>query len=83
MEPKLEYKKTIRDFGDLGGSTLYRQIIIPYVSACLKNGLISQADEGIHFAEARMTIDPTTQLGLDFIDLKNKVAEQKAAASPR
>ena len=77
------YERTIRDFGQEGGLTLYMRIVRPYVRACLAHEKVDQADNAIRFTEDRMTIDPTSQVGKDFADLKNEVASKKnAAASP-
>lgn len=78
---RLEYEKSIRDFGDAGGGTLYYGLIEPYVEACLKGGHTDQARRGIRFTEDRMPMDPTSILANDFRDLKDKVNDAAKAAS--
>ncbi len=72
---RLEYEKTIRDFGDQGGGTLFYNVISPYVAACLKNNQLKLADRALHFAEERMQIDSGSILGEDFGKLKGKVSD--------
>jgi hypothetical protein len=79
---RAEYEKTIREFSDKGGGTLYYGIVVPYVQACLKSGQVDQAERGLKLAEDRMSFDSASLLGKDFKDLKDKVAAQMKAAEP-
>jgi hypothetical protein len=74
------YEKTIRDFGEQGGLTLYSKIVYPYVKTCLQNDKVDLADRAIAFTEDRMTIDLQSQVGQSFTELKNEVAARKLAA---
>jgi hypothetical protein len=77
---RLVYERTIRDFGQEGGLTLYSKIVYPYITACLQNDKVDLADRAVLFTEDRMTIDLQSQLGQDFTELKNEVAARKLAA---
>jgi hypothetical protein len=80
---KLAFEQAIRDFADQGAGSLYKAIISFYVKSCLKAGRTDQADDGIRFVEERVTMDPKSQVGLDFADLKASVAAaKKAGAAP-
>jgi hypothetical protein len=76
---RLVYERTIRDFGQEGGLTLYTKVVNPYITACLQNGKIDLADRAIGFTQDRMAIDLQSQVGQDFIDLKNEVNSRKSA----
>ena len=76
---RLVYERTIRDFGQEGGLTLYGKIVYPYITACLQNDKIDLASRAIGFTEDRMTIDLQSQVGQDFTELKNKVTARKLA----
>jgi len=77
---RLVYERTIRDFGQEGGLTLYSKIVYPYVTACLQNDKVDLADRAIAFTEDRMTIDLQSQVGQNFTELKNEVTARKLAA---
>jgi hypothetical protein len=77
---RLVYERTIRDFGQEGGLTLYGKIVYPYITMCLKNDKVDLADHAITFTEDRMAIDTTSQVGQEFTELKNEVAARKLAA---
>jgi hypothetical protein len=79
---RLEYERTIRDFGDQGGGTLFYGVISPYVEACLKNNQVKLADDALTFAEDRMTFDSGSILGEEFDHLKTRVDDLKHAAPP-
>jgi hypothetical protein len=79
---RLVYERTIRDFGQEGGLTLYSKIVYPYITACLQNDKVNQADRAITFTEDRMTIDLQSQVGQDFTELKNEVTARKLASPP-
>jgi hypothetical protein len=78
-DARLIYERTIRDFGQEGGLTLYTKIVRPYVMICLQNDKVDLADSAITFTEDRMTIDMSSQLGQKFTELKNEVAARKLA----
>ena len=74
---RLEYEKTIRDFADQGGGTLFYYVIMPYVETCLKNGHVDQADNGLRFVKDRMSVNSDSILAEEFAKLKSEVDEQK------
>ncbi len=74
---RLDYEKSIRDFGDQGGGTLFYDLVSPYIEACLKEGKIDQADRGIKFTEERMQIDGGSIVSSAFDTLKGKVGDLK------
>jgi hypothetical protein len=74
-----DYEQTIRDFAQQGGLTLYVKAVYPYIMTCLKNNKIEMADHAIGYTEDRMTIDMNSQMGQEFIELKNKVTAAKLA----
>jgi hypothetical protein len=73
------YERTIRDFGEQGGLTLYSRVVYPYIMTCLQNGKTDQADSAVLFAQDRMTMDADSQVGQDFSKLKDEVAARKSA----
>jgi hypothetical protein len=77
---RADYEQAIKDFGDDGGLTLYMKVVLPFVLICLKNNQVDLADREMGFAEDRMTIDMTSQVGKNFTALKNEVAAHKTAA---
>jgi hypothetical protein len=77
---RLDYEKSIRDFGDQGGGTLFYDLVAPYIEACLKAGRVDQADRGISFTESRMQIDSGSIISGEFDSLKGKVSDMKRAA---
>ncbi len=79
-DARLEYERTIRDFGEQGGGTLFYGVIAPYIQACLKGGHVDQAARAIDFTNERMSIDPTSILGQAFDELKHQVDAQKKTA---
>jgi hypothetical protein len=72
------YERTIRDFGQDGGLTLYMKVVRPYIETCLQQNKADQAANAIQFTEDRMTIDGTSQVGKDFADLKSQVTAKKS-----
>jgi hypothetical protein len=74
------YERTIRDFGQEGGLTLYSRIVSPYITACLQSDKLDLADRAISFTEDRMAIDLQSQVGRKFTELKNEVTARKLAA---
>lgn len=76
-DARVIYERTIRDFGQEGGLTLYAKIIYPYIEICLHSRQLDQASHAITFTEDRMRIDPESQLGKDFAELKSEVAAKK------
>ena len=77
---RLVYERTIRDFGQEGGLTLYIKIVYPYIKTCLQNDKLDLADRAIAFTQDRMSIDLHSQVGQNFSNLKNEVAARKLAA---
>lgn len=78
---RLEYERTIRDFADQGGGTLFYNVIVPYVETCLKSGHGDQADNGIRFAQDRMAVGPDSILAEQFGKLQEEVNEQKKSSA--
>ena len=76
-DARMVFERTIRDFGQEGGLTLYSRIVRPYVETCLEHDKVDLADRAIEFTQDRMSIDSTSQLGKDFGDLKNEVTARK------
>ena len=76
---RMEYERTIRDFGEEGGLTLYSKIVYPFIKTCLHYDKLDLADRAVGFTEDRMTIDAGSQVGQDFTELKKEVAERKSA----
>jgi hypothetical protein len=74
---RLEFEKSIRDFGQDGGLTLYMKIVEPYIRTCLQNNQLDLADQAVGFTEDRMTMDPQSQVGQEFSELKGEVAAKK------
>ena len=72
------FERTVRDFGDQGGLTLYDKIVRPYIKTCLQNDKLDLADRAIDTVQNYMTIDPQSQVGGYFTDLKNEVNSRKA-----
>ena len=54
---RLDFEKSIRDFGEQGGGTLFYSLISPYVSACIKSGQLDLADRALKFTEDRMPLE--------------------------
>jgi len=77
---RLEYEKSIRDFGEQGGGTLFYDLVSPYIEACLKANRVDQADRGIKFTEERMQIEAGSIISSNFDELKGKVGDLKRAA---
>jgi hypothetical protein len=71
------YERTVRDFGEQGGLTLYSKIVYPYIKECLAHDKIDLADRAVSFAQDRMTIDLQSQVGKSFTDLKSEVDGRK------
>jgi hypothetical protein len=78
---RTEFERAIRDFADQGGSTFFRFVVWPYVQTCLSDGRLDQADAGLHFAEERIHVNPTSQLGENFGKLDTKLADEKKAVA--
>jgi len=74
---RLMYERTVRDFGEQGGLTLYSKIVYPYIKECLAHDKIDLADRAVSFAQDRMTIDLQSQVGKSFTDLKSEVDGRK------
>jgi len=77
---RLAYERTIRDFGQQGGLTLYSRIVYPYITICLQNNKLDLADRAVTFTEDRMSIDAQSQVAQNFTKLKNEIAARKLAA---
>jgi hypothetical protein len=78
---RLEYEKSIRDFGEQGGGTLFYDLVSPYIEAVVKAGRIDEANREIKFTEERMNIEGGSIISGEFDELKGKVGDMKRAAS--
>ena len=78
---RMEFEKSIRDFGEQGGGTLFYDLISPYINACIQAGRIDQADRGMKFAEDRMQIDSGSIISSEFDTLKGKVGDLKRSSA--
>jgi hypothetical protein len=76
---KLEFEKAVRDFKDQGGGTFFYQVVRPYVMLCLQYGRADQADDGLHFTEERMPMDPGSIIAVEFAKLKDNLKMAKDA----
>lgn len=79
-QARTAYERAIRDFGQQGGLTLFHRIVEPYVEFCLEHNKADMADKAMAFAEDRMSIDMTSQVGQYFKLLKGQVFDAKQAA---
>jgi hypothetical protein len=71
------FERTVKDFGDTGGLTLYMKIVAPYVQACLRGNKLDAADHAVKFVGDYMSLDAQSQVGRQFETLKNEVASRK------
>jgi hypothetical protein len=76
---KLAYETAVRDFKDQGGGTFFQDVIQPYVMTCVEYGQLDQAEDGLHFTEERMPMDPQGLLGQEFASLKEGLKEMRDA----
>ena len=76
------FERAVRDFGNQGGLTLYSKIVYPYIETCLHAGKLDLANSAVDTVQNYMTMDPTSQVGQDFAQLKNEItsAAQKAGS---
>lgn len=71
------FERSVRDFGQQGGLTLYSKIVYPYITACLEGGKLDLADRAVGTVQDYMTIDLQSQVGDDFTRLKNEITARK------
>jgi hypothetical protein len=71
------YDRAVRDFGEQGGLTLFARIIYPLTKACLASNHVELADHVLSFAQDRVTMDPSSQVGQEFMKLKGEVEAAK------
>jgi hypothetical protein len=77
---RMEFERSVRDFGDKGGGTFFFNLMEPYVYDCWTKGQAVQAGEAIRFADDRTPLDkpawngPTT-ISSGFDTLKSDQAE--------
>lgn len=76
---KVAFETSVRDFKDQGGGTFFNDVIEPYVMLCFQYGRPDQADDGLHFTEERMPMEPDSLIKMEFDKLKNKVKWAKDA----
>jgi hypothetical protein len=76
---RMEYERSVRDFGDTGGGTFFFRLVEPYWYECLENGQVEQAGNALHFTDDRTKFDqpawdgPTT-ISEAFDKMKKKQA---------
>jgi hypothetical protein len=76
---RMEYERSVRDFGDNGGGTFFFRLVEPYWRDCLTHGQVEQAGNGIRFTDDRTKLDqpgwngPTT-ISEAFDKMKKKQA---------
>jgi hypothetical protein len=71
---KLEFEKAVRDFKDQGGGTFFNEVVRPYAAACAQYGQFKQADDGIRFAEDRMTVNKGSLVDVELTQIKEELA---------
>jgi hypothetical protein len=76
---RVAFEAAVRDFKDQGGGSFFYDVIRPYVMLCVQYGRYDQADDGIHFVDERMQIDPYSIIGADFTALKGDLKKMKVA----
>ena len=54
---RMEFERSVRDFGDKGGGTYFFRLVEPYIEDCWQHGLVTQAGNGLHFTEERTRLD--------------------------
>ena len=74
----LEYKQLVRKFDLQGGGNLFYQIVLPYVTACLEEQQLSQAADGLKYAEKRMPLGSDSIIGHEFEQLSERIRTAKA-----
>ena len=80
---RLQFEKSVRDFGEKGGGTFFYNVVRPYVRACTSAGLMDQAGKAIQFTEDRSSENRVTWRGksvlnADFDNMKDRFEKEKA-----
>jgi hypothetical protein len=70
---KVAFETAVRDFKDQGGGSFFYDVIRPYMMLCVQYGRYDQADDGIHFIDERMQMDPYGIVGMDYAKLKDEM----------
>jgi hypothetical protein len=76
---KLAFEAAVRDFQDQGGGSFFYGVIRPYMMLCVQYGRYDQADDGLHFIDERMQMDPYSIVGMDYGKLKDELKSLKDA----
>jgi hypothetical protein len=76
---KVAFETAVRDFKDQGGGSFFYDVIRPYMMLCVQYGRYDQADDGAHFIDERMQIDPYGIVGMDYAKLKDEMKSLKTA----
>lgn len=76
---KVSFEAAVRDFKDQGGGSFFYDVIRPYMMLCVQYGRYDQADDGLHFIDERMQIDPYGIVGMDYAKLKTEMKSLKDA----
>jgi hypothetical protein len=76
---KVAFEAAVRDFKDQGGGSFFYDVIRPYMMLCVQYGCYDQADDGMHFIDERMQIDPYGIVGMDYAKLKDEMKSLKDA----
>jgi hypothetical protein len=76
---KIAFEAAVRDFKDQGGGSFFYDVIRPYMMLCAQYGRYDQADDGLHFIDERMQIDPYGIVGMDYAKLKDEMKSLKDA----
>ena len=77
---RMEFERSVRDFGETGGGTFFFRLLEPYVRSCWQHGCVEQAGNGIQFTQDRTPLDTPgpngpTQITEDFDKLKAEQAD--------
>jgi hypothetical protein len=80
---RMEFERSVRDFGDTGGGTFFYRLVEPYIDNCWRYGQVEQAGNGLHFTEERTKLatpnwDGPSALNNDFDKLKKQQADIQA-----
>jgi hypothetical protein len=81
---RMEFERSVRDFGAKGGGTFFYNLMVPYVYDCWDKGQAAQAGEAIRFTDDRTSLDKPawsgpTSINSSFDELKKDQADIDAA----
>jgi hypothetical protein len=77
---RLEFERSVRDFGETGGGTFFYRIVEPYIRNCWQHGQVEQAQNGLQFTQDRTALDTSdpgniSQINEEFDKLKARQAD--------